>query len=193
MVEAYPLHWPTGWKRSSSLKKSAFKVSTVGAGNRNLLHELKLLGASHVVVSTNLMLRQDGLPYASQRQPEDGGVAVHFAYKGKRMCFACDTYRKIEENLTAIAKTIEALRGMERWGASQMMERAFTGFAALPEKTGRTWREVMAYGNHGISKEQIEATYRMLAKQLHPDVGGTEQAMAELNRAREEALKEVTN
>jgi hypothetical protein len=32
-----------------------------------------------------------------------------------------------------------------------------------------------------LAKNQIEAAYKALAKQLHPDVGGSEQAMMDLN------------
>jgi hypothetical protein len=192
MAESYPLAWPDGWKRTAYRKNSAFAIPTIGAVSKRVLKELKLLGASSVVVSTNLMLRSDGLPYSNQRQPEDPGVAVYFLYKDKRMCFACDSYRKIEENLVAIAKTIEALRGMARWGASQMMERAFTGFSALPAKTGREWWEILNVSRQA-DKGSIETQFRYLAKTAHPDTPtGSHQAMAELNRAREEALKEVT-
>ena len=45
--------------------------------------------------------------------------------------------------LMRLAKSIEAMRGIERWGPSQMMERTFTGFAALPEKSGSDWWDVL--------------------------------------------------
>jgi curved DNA-binding protein CbpA len=35
----------------------------------------------------------------------------------------------------------------------------------------------------------IEQRYRDLAKKLHPDAGGSAEAMAELNEARKEALR----
>ena len=48
------------------------------------------------------------------------------------MCFACDKWRDVYDNIYAIGKTIEALRGIERWGTGDMVEQAFTGFVALP-------------------------------------------------------------
>ena len=41
-----------------------------------LIRECRLLGAANVIVSTNVAVRRDGLPYARQRTPEDPGAAV---------------------------------------------------------------------------------------------------------------------
>lgn len=194
MVEAYPLYWPEGWKRTSSWNRTHSRFKTGFATSRDfLIAEVKRLGGSQIVLSTNVRLRGDGLPYASEREPEDGGAAVYFTYKKNQMCFACDRYKTVKENLTAIGKTIEALRGMERWGASDMMERAFRGFAALPETATqkRPWREVFCVVMTHPTRELIDAQFRSLATVRHPDHGGSQQAMAELNVAREEALREV--
>jgi len=48
------------------------------------------------------------------------------------MCLACDRWDKVQDNIYAIAMTIEPLRGIERWGSGSMVEQAFTGFFALP-------------------------------------------------------------
>jgi hypothetical protein len=192
MVEAYPLYWPEGWKRTPSYNRTHSRFKTGFAVSRDfLIAEVKRLGGIQVILSTNVRLRGDGLPYASEREPEDGGAAVYFTYKKNQMCFACDQYKTVKENLTAIGKTIEALRSMERWGASNMMERAFRGFAQLPDKTGRDWWEILQV-SRDASKAIIESNFRVLARVRHPDGGGSDQAMAELNRAREQALKECT-
>jgi hypothetical protein len=48
---------------------------------------------------------------------------------------ACDLFREVRLNMHAIALTVEAMRQIERCGASSMLERAFRGFmAALPAK-----------------------------------------------------------
>jgi hypothetical protein len=139
------------------------------------------MGGAQLVISTNIELRRDGLPYANRREPSDKGVAVYFDYKRRPMCFACDRWDRIGDNIYAIAKTIEALRGIERWGSGSMVEQAFTGFVALPAPKS-------AYEILGIrvdaSEEEIESAFRQKAKQLHPDAGGSASAMAELNEAR---------
>ncbi|HEX3747556.1 MAG TPA: J domain-containing protein [Bryobacteraceae bacterium] len=89
-------------------------------------------------------------------------------------------------HIYAIGKTIEALRGIERWGTGDMVEQAFTGFVALPAPKS-PW-DVL--GVHpGSSTEEIERAFRVLAKGLHSDTGGSDAAMAELLEARRK-LKE---
>jgi hypothetical protein len=190
MVEPYPLYWPEGWKRTLSYNRTHSRFKTGFATSRDfLIAEVKRLGGTQVILSTNVRLRGDGLPYASEREPEDGGAAIYFTYKKQSMCFACDRYRTVKENLTAIGKTIEALRGMERWGASDMMERAFRGFAQLPESTGHDWWDVLQV-RRDSPRDIIESNFRRLAADRHPDRGGSNAAMSELNIAREQALRE---
>lgn len=189
MVEAYPLYWPEGWKRTPSWNRVHSRFKTGFAVSRDfLIAEVKRLGGTQIVLSTNVRLRGDGLPYASEREPEDAGAAIYFSYKKQSMCFACDRYKTVKENLTAIGKTIEALRGMERWGASDMMERAFSGFKALT--TGKDWWDVLQV-RRDATKDVIEANFRRLLRDRHPDAGGSHEAMTELNVARQQALQEV--
>lgn len=191
-VNANPLTWPTGWKRTVYKKKSIFKTGFARARD-GLFHELKLMGVSdwNVILSTNVPLRQDGIPYAGMAQPKDTGVAVYFRYKNKPMVFACDQYTKVEDNLYAICKTVEALRGINRWGASEMMERSFTGFLALPApaaKVPREWWDILEC-RRDASPEVVRAQYLRLSKDNHPDRGGDENKMAEINHAYYEATK----
>ena len=185
-VEAYPLHWPQGWPLTPVERRASAAFKTRFAKARDeLFNEIRLLGGRYVVLSTNVELRRDGLPYAKRHQPEDTGVAVYFEYKGKSMVFACDRWRLVEDNVQAVRKTVEALRGIERWGASDMMELAFSGFEALPPP-GRNWWEVLGV-DRWASTGEINTAYRLLAKKFHPDKGGTAAAMTELSKARAEA------
>ncbi|MDH5257002.1 MAG: J domain-containing protein [Gammaproteobacteria bacterium] len=189
----YPLCWPDGWPRTPQHKvmHSAFRVSQESAQN-NLLKELKSLGAKQVYLSTNIRLRQDGLPYASQRPPEDKGVAVYFKYKDRDMSFACDKYYQIGDNIHAIGKTINALRGIECWGASDMMERAFTGFEALPDPAAagaERWQDVLQVGN-SYTLSECETNFKLLAKDHHPDKGGDAEEFKKLVVARDQARRE---
>lgn len=164
-VEAFPLAWPAGWSRTNEYRRErgAFKT-TFAKARDELMAEIARMGGRHPILSSNLQLRRDGLPYAQQQRIADPGIAVYFDYKGKQMCFACDRYTTIEGNTRAIQLTIAALRGIERWGASDMMERAFTGFAAL-EGPSSGWRTV-------LDPSDPEGSYRRLRAQHHPDRGG---------------------
>lgn len=202
-TEAYPLSWPPGRARTHVWARERAKFDVTFARARdNIVAEIGRLAGRYpdpqVVISTNIALRRDGLPLAGQRQPDDPGVAVYFLYKKRQMSFACDRWEKIEHNMQAIAKTIEALRGIARWGTGDMLEAAFTGFTALPPPsagaapspgTRKTWRDV--FGTGVTNRDQLSAIYRRLAAAHHPDRGGDPAKMAELNAARDEALKEI--
>lgn len=190
----YPLQWPDGWKRTQNPGKSQFSTGMEKA-TRGLLDEIRKLGGTLPVISSNAQYRLDGMPYARQGYVGDTGVAVFFQRQRKPMVFACDNYWTIHENIHAIAKTIEALRAIERHGSSSMMERAFTGFTALPAPIvagmKRHWRDVLETGLSIVGPAEVQARYRILAAKHHPDRGGDPAKMAELNQARDEAMKEL--
>lgn len=183
MTEAYPLQWPSGKPRSVS-RRSQFKTS-LSAAVAAIRAEVRRLGGTNLVISTNIPLRQDGLPYANHRKPGDRGVAVYFMHRRRPMCFACDKWDQVEDNVYAIVKTIEALRGIERWGTGDMVEQAFTGFISLPSNSPWSTLGICP----GATRDEIEAAYRELAKQAHPDRGGSHELMAKLNAARNELMR----
>lgn len=133
MTQAYPLQWPQGRARTKSRVKSAFKVSAAKA-YEEMMAELSRFGAAHVVVSSNIPTRRDGTPYREglSERLEDPGVAVYFTKRKRQICLPCDTYQRPWENCRAIGKAVEALRSMERHGAHQILDQAFSGFTALP-------------------------------------------------------------
>jgi len=180
MTEAYPLQWPTGWKRSQRQEWSKFGNHPFNFSLNTVLTELKRLKATRVVVSTNQPLRQDGLPMANRRQPADTGVAVYFMLNGKEQCIPCDKWTKIEDNLWAIGKTIETLRGIERWGAKDMVDAAFRGFQALPDYSG--YAPPPRYFDDCTCLDEARTKYKTLAKELHPDMGGDAALFAEMSR-----------
>jgi hypothetical protein len=184
MTEAFPLQWPLSKPRTPYPATSKFGSRSIGQAIDILRKQIALLGGEHAVISTNTKLRLDGLPYSQQAQPSDKGVAVYFAHKKRPMCFACDRWDKVQDNVYAVAMTIEALRGIERWGGGKMMEEAFTGFTALP---GYSHWDVLGL-KPGASATEIEAAFRGKAKLVHPDVGGSEAEMAKLNAARSALL-----
>ncbi len=192
-AEAYPLQWPEGWPRMPSWKRESdrkFAGSVyglaMGRARDQLLAELHRLGARDVVISSNVALRRDGLPYADQRKIEDPGVAVYFTLKKRPMCMARDAYESVAGNLRSLGLAIEAMRQLERHGGSTMMEKAFAGFAALaPPSWKKPWREV--FGVQPDWRGDIASLYREKAKSRHPDAGGSDTLMAELNVAYAEA------
>lgn len=186
-IEAFPLCWPLSRPRTNSRQNSRFSTSFAKARD-HIVAEVNRLGGRSAIISTNIELRRDGLPYASFTQPSDPGVALYFTYKGKQMCFCCDRYRKSEDNMHAISLTISALRGIARWGTGDMMESAFRGFAALPAPPVQDApHEVLGVAPNAAPNE-IDYAYKRLAAQHHPDKGGSTEQMAKINAARDAML-----
>jgi hypothetical protein len=191
ITEAFPLQWPNGWRREPQPVRSRFgsynSKPTIAASTNQIVREMDLFGGVDIIISTNLKLKLDGLPYSRQPEPNDQGVAVYFTYAGEQKVIACDSFDKIGCNLWAIAKTIEAMRGIERWGCSEIITKAFTGFVALPEKNHREWWEVMGFKDLPAA-EEAKAKYRELVKQYHPDQpGGSADRFREIQQANEKA------
>ncbi len=183
-----PLKWPDGWKRTEKRKRqSAPFGGTFAKARDDLLREVDLLGGTYPLISTNIASRRDGLPHANAPEPDDTGVAVYFSLKGRQKVFACDRWILTKHNMRAIQKTIAALRGIERWGASELLERSFSAFEALPPPSApKTWHDTFA----GIKTfDDLAKRYREKAKTAHPDQGGSEAEMSELNRHYAEAKK----
>ncbi|HRN83247.1 MAG TPA: DnaJ domain-containing protein [Hyphomicrobium sp.] len=192
MTQAYPLAWPDGWPRTPEQKRrrnSPFKVES-NKCREDLMFELRLLGAQNVLVSSDIPIRVDGTPYAdaARRIIRNPGVAVYFTPNGKQMVMARDKYERVEDNLRSIGLAIEAIRAVERHGGAAMMERAFAGFAALPAP--RSPFEILGV-SPSASIADIERAFRAAARKAHPDAGGSTAAMAELNAARDAALRQA--
>ena len=194
----YPLQWPEGWKRTQSYQRKTAtfsrqgKALTVFDGVQRVLDELQRLGVHQddVIVSTNLQTRLDGLPRSNQGRPGDPGVCVYWKpAKSPMRCMAVDRYDEVQDNLAAVAATLEAMRSIERHGGAAILDRAFTGFAALPAPVGgkRDWWTVLELQSNA-SQAEIRDAFNRLAREHHPDRGGTDERMAEIIRARDEAL-----
>lgn len=194
-AQSFPLHWPLGYKRSSYRVQSRFKQTMDGA-QKFLRAELNRLGAKNVIISSNIPLRNDGQMYAAHmvKKQQDPGVAVYFTYKNKPIVMCCDRYTWVHENIYALGKGIEAIRGMERWGVSEFLERAFTGFTAIgaPPETPREekWFNILGVSEKA-SEQEIKDAFRKLAKQYHPDKTENDERwlMQRLNDAYETAKK----
>lgn len=204
-ISKCPLSWPAGWKRMPSYarKDATFKVHgkrlSVYDGMQRVLDELEKLGINeaNVFVSTNVRTRLDGLPRSGEPRPADPGACVYWQKTSKEpmRCMAVDRYTEVADNLAAIAATLEAMRAIERHGGASILDRAFTGFAALPapaagQRDWRDWWTVLGL-EPGATVVQIRDAHRLLRSLWHPDKhGGSEKLMAEINTARDQALQE---
>jgi len=193
MTQAYPLRWPDHWPRHKGQQDSdtRFKGPTFQWNRvyRGLKEELRRIGATDIVVSTNQPLRVDGEPYAQQRNISDVGVAVYFMRNGKALVMAQDRFWSIIGNMRSLTISIEGLRQMERHGGATMMERAFDGFAALPAPED-CWKilQIDQHARSGmVTRELIRQAFRERAKEGHGNGGD----MDRLVKARDEALEKI--
>lgn len=184
---AFPLQWPDGWPRARGRRGAPYRVNLSRARD-DLINDLRLMGAKSVVVSTNAPPRTDNTPMAGAPNAPQGdpGVAVYFLRKGEQQVIACDRWDRLTDNLRACGLTIAALRMIERSGASELLNRAFTGFKALPAATSiesPEWWCVLGVEAHTPTRE-VKTAYRILATEYHPDRnGGDAGAMARINGA----------
>lgn len=205
MVESYPLSWPIGRPRTAKPSRARFhrridKPSPSGLhvwkmnasitlyqGVSMVREELKRLGATDVVISTNVKTRQDGLPYSGAREPDDHGAAVYFRLDNSVHCLACDRWDKVADNLSAVAHHVEAIRGQSRWGVGDLAQ-AFAGYRALPAMDAKkTWWALLGFREPPKEVAAVRARWRERIADAHPDRGGNANQAAEINAAMNEA------
>lgn len=169
-TRSYPLYWPEGWPRAKShqVKRARFGDHSVAEGRRVIADQVRLFGGKDLIISSNLELRLDGNPRSNQRQPADRGVSIFFKRDKQDMALACDIYTTVEDNLWALCRTLDALRQIERDGSPSLINRAFKGFAALPDPSARKWFEVLGVPEMATGDE-VKTRYFELARKYHPD------------------------
>ena len=209
-IPAYPLQWPTGWKRTPArmrttarfVKKErrysqhsnnsylASKELSIADGVDRVRAELTRMGVhdDDLVINSNLQLRLDGFPKSGQREPDDPGIVVYWLDCGETRCMAIDRYDRVADNLAAVAATLEAMRAIERHGGAEILNRAFTGFTALPSSAESWWGVLGVEPN--ARPAEIDAAYRRRRSEAHPDrPGGSAEEFDRVQRAYEQATR----
>ena len=154
------------------------------------------LGADSVRLSTAAPHRkEDGLPYANAR-PDDPGAVVRWSKDGDQFCVAADNWTTLRDNLRTIGLYIAEKRKM----AGRPVRTAQDEFASARLPPGDDEEAIVA-GN-GLERDAhavlgvapdapdavVKGAYRELLKERHPDHGGTQAEVTELNRAKEQML-----
>jgi hypothetical protein len=187
---AYPLTWPNEFPRREAQRREqgAFKTALPKA-LKNVEDSIRLFGSDSrkpitgLVISSNVSL--------GRARPADPGVAVWFTWDGMGVCIAVDRYSTVEANLQAIHHILEARRVELRHGTLALVKATFRGFLALPAPAEKHWSEVLGVVRTA-TVDDVEKAFKRLLPLAHPDRGGTNEAMAELNVARDRAIADIS-
>ncbi len=130
-----------------------------------LEREVEWLGGRDIILGLGLTeadIRNDGRPRAAARATHPG-VEISFDTRAiGRQSYATDQYTDWQDNVRAVALSLEALRAVERWGVSK--GRQYAGFAQLTAGPGKEERGRQLIARHGSITAALRAT--------HPDTGG---------------------
>lgn len=209
MILPYPLQWPVSRDRARKSEASPYAMALTTA-YEYVLKQLTLLGAKKVVISSNALLKKDGTPSAKQPKIIDNGVAVWFQWSNNQSVWysiSCDSYSSITGNLRAIGLSVTDIRNVTRRLNTPLIRM----FMATPPQeqsqqqkppprqepppkqdyqyeSPQLWRDILSVP-FNASWPETKRAYYQLAKQRHPDAGGSASQFQELSRAYSEAKK----
>lgn len=193
-TEGFPLTWPIAQRRTRSGEHTNagwIYKQTLAAYRDILIAEFKRLGATKVVISSNVPLRRDGVMSDGAREPDDPGVAVYFERDGLPFVIGCDKYTHVRCNVAGLGKTIEAMRAIERHGSPSLLQHAMSGFKQLAAHEAlESWWVVLGIESTATLAE-VERAHERLAQQHHPDRGADGARMAAINAARDRARRDI--
>jgi hypothetical protein len=164
--------------------------------------ELRHLRAKNVVIQlalTSRDIRLDGMPRVGAR-PTHPGVILAFDSKHGPLSYPCDVYSEWEDNMRAIALSLEHLRAVDRYGVTRQGEQ-YRGWTALPaprEMPRRMTKDEAAgfisklIGGDGQTAEEImgdpetrATAIRAAQFKTHPDREGDPEQFRKVQEAKE--------
>ena len=173
------------WPRPFTKNRTRARFSRNYQDTIDLLEkELWRLGAKNVVLQmalTNEQIRLDGKPRAGA-QPSHPGVILCFVGHGKlgAMQYPCDRFDHWQDNVRAIALSLEALRMVDRYGVTSSGEQ-YTGWSKLPPPDAgsngfHSQDDALAFLRdyyHGpLTPDAWGKALRLAEIKTHPDRGG---------------------
>lgn len=138
-----------------------------------LIDELRQLHARHVVIELDVRerdIRLDGYPRADAKVGVPA-VVVSFESKHGPLRYATGEYDDWQDNLRAIALSLNALRSVDRYGVSRRGEQ-YRGWRALPPSSDPA-DNIVTVEQARAFLEPYGGSFEAAAKVLHPDVPDT--------------------
>jgi hypothetical protein len=187
--------WADRTRPAARERTSKFSV-TLATSISDIETELEdRLGVDDWRLSTAAPHRQkDGRPYANA-SPDNPGAVVRWSMDGEQFAVACDRYTQLRDNVREVGLYIEEKRKM----GTRPVRTGQDEFATARLPSADDDDLVVAGGETeapheviGVSVDApdavVEAAYRELLKERHPDHGGTAAELRQLNQAREAML-----
>lgn len=175
----------TVWPQPETRSRKVSQFRALWSETLDLLaRELRMLNARNVVLqafASERDIRIDG-QLRSDGRPFKPGVILSFETKDGPISMPCDTYTHWQDNVRAIALSLEALRAVNRYGVAKVGEQ-YRGWKALPPAPANSdfssiddavaWLSECDGGNRFfVSEEQLRFVFRRLSARFHPDRGG---------------------
>lgn len=181
IVKVVPLS--QGSSRAADRQYSRFD-SPMSSTRRLLAHEVSQLQAREVLLEADFresQLRLDGLPKSGAVPASPDLVLTLRGTPHGDLRYACSTYSKWEDNLRAIALSLEALRAVGRWRVLKRGEQ-YVGSKQLTSGTGP------GDGDPVRGAELIRAAGGVpeALKAAHPDHGGNPDDFRDVIAARDQ-------
>lgn len=200
--------WPDGmtvapireWPGALTVRRQRSNFSASWSATLSLLtSELRHLGAKErelLVAIRPEDFRRDGKPRANAKQ-DHPGVILSFDAKVGHLSYAVDTFDRWQDNVRGIAKSLEALRMVDRYGTTKHGEQ-YRGFMAIeataaPAGFASTY-EAQQWCKRIAGYEPDETWTRRIFREAqraaHPDMGGDPAKFQRLSLA-EATLREA--
>lgn len=184
-IEVWPRPFTTFRKRATF--KSGYQKTL------DLLEsELDKIGAKNVILQMALIpsdIRLDGKPRAGS-VPSHPGVILSFERKSGAMQMPCDAFDDWQDNVRAIALSLESLRKIDRYGVTSKGEQ-YAGWTRIGNGDQRKFNSPEAARSFltrvlgdDVAKLPRDKVRRECERKSHPDTGGSD----EMFKATREAL-----
>ncbi len=123
-----------------------------------------------------------GARFDSMREQTEEERTVTLTYKksGQTINLSMGKQRRAMDNLRVLYLAIDSMRLNEKRGIGDVIESAYLQLAA-PRQEKSPWEILGIYPESSIII--AEAAYKVAAKKAHPDNGGSQEQMAEVNKA----------
>jgi len=184
--------WPPAFERTprrERQRKNDFRVSLTRAFDE-LEADLDRIGVDDYRYGFDAKERKrDGRPYADAN-PDDPGFVLRWSMDGDQFALACDRYVRFLSNVRALGLYLREKRKME--GRPVISGESEFANARLPSGEEAIVTERAAHTVLGVEADADPATvkraYRERVKEAHPDQGGSEDELREIQEAKEVLL-----